>query len=177
MSLQKQVNKVVRTLAKPQGKAAAAAATAADDEEEEAEEEKAMEGDEQLALQEEVSHAASQQQQLLAADSDDADGVRVRQLFRGLRVFLSREVPQDALEFVLLSGGAAVVRYDAERLEQEKDTTLTHEVGRLGCCVCVCLHVCCACMCAVRFLGVCMCVKRALRVSLPRARRWWTARV
>jgi len=61
-------------------------------------------------------------------ESEVSEGDRVKRLFKGLKILLSREVPKDSLEFVLLSAGAVVVREDDPETAAEEDKGITHQV-------------------------------------------------
>jgi pescadillo protein len=57
-----------------------------------------------------------------------ADASSRQQVFAGMVVLLAREVPQDTTEFVLLNGGATVIRASALTEEQTHNHTITHHI-------------------------------------------------
>lgn len=66
-------------------------------------------------------------------DEDDPDLEKMQDaqdapIFKGLTFLLGREVPVDSLEFVLLCGGAVVLREDQMTDTQVRDKSITHQV-------------------------------------------------
>jgi pescadillo protein len=87
-----------------------------------------------LSQQEEEQAKVDQQEEreafppLEPPSAEEKDSLACGRLFKGLIFLLGREVPVDSLEFVLLAGGAQVLREDQLTEEEIRSAKISHQV-------------------------------------------------